>query len=105
VDHIHDIHNYARQVLKMASDGMITRYDRLANCVGYHEGDEVWLYRPTLTKGKSPKLQSSREGPYKVATWINVVVYRFQRNPRSRLMVVHLDRLASYHAAAWDGHP
>jgi hypothetical protein len=24
---------------------------------GYHEGDRVWLYRPTRTKGKSPKLQ------------------------------------------------
>lgn len=65
VDHLQDIHNYARQHLKLASDRMKTRYDKLANCTGYQEGDRVWLYRPNRTKGKSPKLQSSWEGPYR----------------------------------------
>jgi hypothetical protein len=27
-------------------------YDRLANSAGYQEGDQVWLYRSTQTKGK-----------------------------------------------------
>jgi hypothetical protein len=101
VDYLHDIHNYARQHLKLASDRMKTRYDKFANSAGYHERDRVWLYRPTRTKGKSPKLQSSWDGPYKVVTRINVV-YRIQRNPRSRMMVVHLDRLASYQRLARD---
>jgi hypothetical protein len=92
-DYATDTHNYARQHMKLASDRMKTRYDKLANFAGYHEGDRVWLYRPTRTKGKSPKLQSSWDGPYKVVTRINAV-YKIQRNPRSR-MVVHLDRLAS----------
>jgi hypothetical protein len=95
VDHLHDIHNYARQHLKLASDRMKTRYDKLANSAVYHKGDIVWLYRPTRTKGKSPKLQSSWDGPYKVVTRMNDVVYRIQRNPRSRMTVVHIDRLAS----------
>jgi hypothetical protein len=69
-----------------------TRYDKLANCAGYHEGDGVWLYHPTRTKRNSLKLQSSWEGPYKV---INDVIHRIQRNPRSRMMVVHLDGLVS----------
>jgi hypothetical protein len=30
-DHLHDIHNYVRQHLKLASDWMKTRYDKLAN--------------------------------------------------------------------------
>jgi hypothetical protein len=94
----------ARQHLKLVSDGMKTRYDKLANSAGYHEGDRVWLYRPTRTKGKSPKLQSSWDGQYKVVTRINVV-YRIQRNPRSRMMVVHLDRLTSYQGAARDELP
>jgi hypothetical protein len=59
VDHLHDTHDYARQHLKLASGRMKTRYDKLANSAGYHEGDGVWLYRPTRKKGKSPKLQSS----------------------------------------------
>jgi hypothetical protein len=37
VDHLHDIHHYASQHLKLASDRMKTRYDKLANCAGYHE--------------------------------------------------------------------
>jgi hypothetical protein len=94
VDHLHNIHNYAHQHLKLASDQMKTRYDKLANCAGYHEGDRMWLYHPTWTKGNFPKLQSSWDDTYKVITWINDVVYRIQRNPRSRMMVVHLDRLA-----------
>jgi hypothetical protein len=96
VDHLHDIHQYARQNLKFASDRMKTRYDKLANSAGYQEGDRVCLYKPTRTKGKSPKLQSSWEGPYKIITRINDVVYRIQKNPRSRMMVAHLDRLAPY---------
>jgi hypothetical protein len=74
VDHLHNIHNYARQHLKLASDQLKTRYDKLANSAGYQEGDRVWLYRPTRMKGKSPKLQSSWEGPYKAVTRINDVV-------------------------------
>jgi hypothetical protein len=99
MDHLHDIQNYARQHLKLVSDRIKTRYDRLANCAAYDVGDKVWLYRPTRTKRKSPKLQSSCEGPYKVVNRINDVVYRIQRNPRSRLMVVHLDQLVPYQGA------
>jgi hypothetical protein len=68
----------------------------VVNCPGYHEGNKVWVYRPTRTKGKSPKLQSSWEGLYKVVAWINDVVYRIQWNPRSRLTVVQLDQLTLY---------
>jgi hypothetical protein len=73
--------------------------------VGYHEGDKVWLYGSTCTKRKSPKLQSSWEGSYKVLTRINDVVYRIQQNHRSRMMVVHLDRLASYQGTAGNKQP
>jgi hypothetical protein len=83
--------NYALQRLKLGGVHVKTRYDRLANSAGYNEGDDVWLYRPTRTKGKSPKLQSPWEGPSRVVTRINDVVYRIQQNRRSRIMVVHLD--------------
>jgi hypothetical protein len=33
---------------------------------------------------------------------INDVVYRIQLNPRSRMMVVHLDRPSPYHRTAQD---
>jgi hypothetical protein len=44
---------------QLASDQMKARYDRLANSAGFQEGDQVWLYRLTRNRGKSPKLQSS----------------------------------------------
>jgi hypothetical protein len=81
---------------------MKTWYDILADSAGYQEGDRVWLYCPTRMKGKSLKLQSSWEGPYKIVTQINDVVYRIQKNPRSRMMVVYLDWLALYQGAAQD---
>jgi hypothetical protein len=90
VDHLRDIHNYSRQHLKLVSDRMKTRYDELANFTGYQEGDRLWLYGPNRTNGKSPKLQSSWEGPFKVVTRINDVVYRTQKTSRSRMMIVHL---------------
>jgi hypothetical protein len=102
VDHLQDNHNYARQRLKLASDRVKSRHDGLANCACYHEGDAVWLYRRTRTKGKSLKLQPLWEGPYRVVTGINVAVYRIQRNSRSRRMVVQLDRLAPYQGTARD---
>jgi hypothetical protein len=74
VELLHDTHHYARWHLRVASDRMKARYDRLANSAGFQEGD-VWLYLPTQTRGRSPKLQSAWEGPYKVITRINDVVY------------------------------
>jgi hypothetical protein len=105
VGHFHDIHNYARQHLKLAIDQIKTHYDILANCAGYHRGDRMWLYCPTQTKSKLPQFQSSWEGPHKVVTQINGVVYRIQRNPRSRMIVVHLDWLTTYQGATQDEQP
>jgi hypothetical protein len=102
VGHLRDIHNNAHQHLKLASDWMKTRYTKLANSAGYQEGDRVWLFRPTHKKGKSPKLQSPWEGPYEILSQINHVVYRIQKNHRSTMMIVHLDRLAPYHGAVWN---
>jgi hypothetical protein len=77
VERLHDIHYFARQHLKVASDRMKARYDQLANLAGFQEGDKVWLYRPTRKKVKSPKLQASWEGPYIIITRVNDVIYLF----------------------------
>jgi hypothetical protein len=79
---------------------METRHDRLANCAGYHEGDRVWVYRPTRTKDKSPNLKSSWDSPLKVVSRINYVVYMIKHNPTSKMMVVQLDLLALFSGAA-----
>jgi hypothetical protein len=81
---------------------MKTPYNRLANCVGYHEDNKEWLYFSTCTKRKSLKLQSPWEGPCKVVTQINDVVYRIKSNRTSRMMLVHLGHLAPYQGTTWD---
>jgi hypothetical protein len=40
-DLLHDFHNYAHQLLRLASEGTKT-YDHLAKCWGYQENDQVW---------------------------------------------------------------
>ena len=40
VERLHDIHHFAREHLKVASDRMKARYDQLANSAGYQEGDK-----------------------------------------------------------------
>jgi hypothetical protein len=101
-ERLRDTHMFARQHLQVASDRMKARYDQLANSADFQERDRVWLYRPIRKRGKSPKLQTCWEGPYTVITRINDVVYRVQRSPRAKMMVVHLDRLAPYLGATRD---
>ena len=56
------------------------------------------LYNPQRKKGVSPKLQPNWDGPYLVIKRISDVVYRIQssKNRRSKMKVVHLERLAKY---------
>jgi hypothetical protein len=82
--------------MKVARNRMKASCDLLANSAGSQEGDHVWLYRPTRTTGKSPKLQPSWQGPYKVITHINDVVFHIPRLPRAKMMAAHLDRRAAY---------
>lgn len=91
------LHELVRERLKIASDKMKTRYDLKANSAGFQENAKVWLYNPRRRKGVSPKLSPNWEGPYKVIKRINDVVYRIQQGPRSKMKVVHLERLKPYH--------
>ncbi|KAJ8914343.1 hypothetical protein NQ315_011331, partial [Exocentrus adspersus] len=95
-DRLRLTHTEVRQKLKLESDRMKTRYDLRANTGGFQVGEKVWLYNPKRTKGKSPKLQKSWEGPYTVVTRLNDVVYRIQKNPQAKMKVVHIDRLTPY---------
>ncbi|KAJ8915311.1 hypothetical protein NQ315_014819, partial [Exocentrus adspersus] len=89
-------HAEVRQKMRIESDRMKTRYDLRANTGGFQVGEKVWLYNPKRTKGKSPKLQKSWEGPYIIVTRLNDVVYRIQKNPQAKMKIVHIDRLTSY---------
>jgi hypothetical protein len=80
LDRLHNINNYVRHHLKMASDRI-----KLLNCAGYYECDDVWLYLSARTKEKSPELQSAWEGSYRAVTRMKDVLYIIQRNPKLRM--------------------
>lgn len=95
-EQLKEVHNLVRHKLQIATDRAKARYDVRANSAGFQEGDQVWLYNPRRVKGKCPKLQQNWEGPYTVIKRINDVVYRIQKTPKTKMKVVHLDRLAPY---------
>lgn len=99
-----ETHALVRNRIKIVSDRMKARYDIRANHGGFNEGELVWLYNPQRKKGLSPKLTPVWEGPYKIIKKINDVVYRIQRSPRSKMKVVHLNRLCEYQgdATSWN---
>jgi hypothetical protein len=66
VERLRDIHHYAHQHLKVASDRMKTCYNHMAYSARFQKGDQVWLFYPTQTRGKPLKLQSLWEGQYNV---------------------------------------
>jgi transposase InsO family protein len=93
------VHNGVRNKIKLSSDRMKARYDLRANSTGFKEGEQVWLYNPRRQRGRSPKLQTHWEGPYRVVKRINDVVYRIQRSPKAKMKVVHLDRMTKYYGS------
>ena len=93
---LNKIHLMARNRIRATSDRMKTRYDRRANMKEFQENDLVWFYNPQRRIGKSPKLQQDWEGPYRIIKKINDVIYRIQKGPRTKMKVIHVDRLAKY---------
>jgi len=64
--------------------------------IDFREGQSVWLFNPQKKKGKTPKLQSNWEGPYRIVKKLSDVTFRIQKSARHKLKVVHADRLAPF---------
>ena len=95
-DRLEQVHQYAREHLKIASDRQKKNYDHKAQEGGYNKGDAVWLHNPRRKKGFSPKLQRPWDGPYLVTKRLSDVTYRIQKGARSKPRVVHHNRLKPY---------
>ena len=89
-------HEFAQEKLKLASEHMKRRYDAQADYSVIGKGDAVWLYNPQRKKGVSPKVSRPWAGPYVVIKRINDLVYRIQQGLKSKLKVVHRNRLWRY---------
>ena len=88
--------------MKLGSEKNKWYYDHKAQERGFELGDPVWLHNPKRKKGRTPKLQRPWEGPYLVTSRLDDLIYRIQKGPRSRPMVVHVDRLKKYRGNSFD---
>ena len=93
---------FARGNMKLGSERHKRYYDHKAQNRGFERSDPVWLHIPRCKKGRTPKLQRPWEGPHLVTSRLDDLIYRIQKGPRSKPMVVHVDRLKKYQAESFD---
>jgi hypothetical protein len=102
VDQLHNLHHYTRQHLKVASDRMNARYDRLVNSLGFHKEcrKSGWTARP------GPQRSHESSGcPGKMITQVNDVVCQTQWHLRAKMLTAHLDTPAPHIRAHRDEQP
>ncbi|CAG2208721.1 unnamed protein product [Mytilus edulis] len=58
--------------------------------------DAVWIFNPTKTKGKSPKLKCQWTGPFLIIEAYTDLIYKVKSSPNSRDRVLHHDRLKPF---------
>ncbi|KAL3851759.1 hypothetical protein ACJMK2_015470 [Sinanodonta woodiana] len=75
---------------------MKRQYDFRARKPNFNKGDAVWLYYPHQPISKCKKLQCNWDSPYLITCKLNDVLYRVQKDRRSKPKVVHSDRLRPY---------
>ena len=86
-------HQHARNHLQQSSLRQRKCYDRFSYGSPYHRGDVVWMINPKKKKSRSLKLSLLWDGPYVVIEKLCDVIYKIQKNRRTRPKVVHYDRL------------
>ena len=84
----------ARKFLKRAQQNQKRLYDMNVLRKHYQVGDLVYILNDAKSKGKSPKLQSVREGPYVVSKVLGPVLYEVKNNKKTK--VLHHDKLRAY---------
>jgi hypothetical protein len=91
---LQEVHQVAREKLEGGHVKQKKQYDKSAHLRKWKEGQAVWLYNPTKTVGKSPKLTIFWEAqPYVITKVISDVIMKIQREKGSKPRVVHVDRL------------
>ncbi len=93
-------HQVARNALGHSVERAKKQYDKRAARTHYKVGDAVWyLVKGTKrVKDKIRKFLPNYDGPYFILGHLDDLVYRIQRNPRTKVKVVHHDKLKPYHS-------
>ena len=103
VERMESAYELVRQCLGKAAESNKARYDMKARLVTFEVGDKVWLYNPKRPPGVGIKWHRCYGGPYTVVRRVNDVNYVVQLTPRSRLLIVHVNKLKKVKLFAEDG--
>ena len=96
-DKMEEIHNLARKNLELSSGVQKRAYDHKIKQNTYCVGDAVWFYEPKSKRGnKNKKLARPWTGPFIIIRKLNDVIYKIQKNAKSKAKIVHHDRLKAY---------
>ena len=99
-ERLHLVHSVAREQLVGAAEQQRRGYEINLKELRYEEGDLVWLYQPAVKRGTSPKFHLPWDGPFVVTKRLSDLVYQVQDGPRSRLRIVHHNRLKPHYGQA-----
>ena len=93
-------HQLAREALGKSAERAKRQYDKNICQVQYKIGDAVWhLVKNTKrVKNKVRKFLPAYEGPYFILGLLDDLVYRIQKSQRTKVKVVHHDKLKPYHS-------
>jgi len=86
---------FVREHLKFGFDRAKQRYDSRIKSMQFKVGDFVWYYMQ-YGAGLNRKWMLVSQGPYCITHSINDINKVIQRNPTSKPIIVHIDRLTHY---------
>ena len=95
-----------QQHMKTSFARMKKNYDAKVRDTEFSVGQFVLFYYPRRYRGRNPKLSRPNIGPFRVLQRLNAVNYIIALTPRSRKMIVHVDKLKAWHGdipKCWEG--
>ena len=93
VDRMTNAYELVREHLGRTAERCKARYDMKVRPVTFEVGSKVWVYCPRRLPGTSAKWTRYYNGPYTIVRRVNDVNYVVQLSPRSRLQIVHVNKL------------
>lgn len=95
------IYELVRKKLKTNAKRQKQDYDTRIVFHSYSVGDIVYILDSSRIVGKSPKLKREVwKGPFVVTRKISDILYQIKGNPKSKLKIIHHDRMRRFKASA-----
>ena len=92
-----EAYGIVREHLGRYAEVMKSNYDAAVKPTEFQVDELVWYFCPRSRPGTSPKWTRFYSGPYRVVRRVNDVNYVIQLTPRSRQIIVHVNKLKPHH--------